>query len=99
MKKVTHWDIVETQRTLSLREMKDKMVAIEDFKNKVSLEEIFCRQKSKELWLKEGDKNTGVFHIMTNAHKRQSQIQKMRVNGVWFTKQNSMRQNSLESQF
>ena len=30
---------------------------------------------------------------MANAHKRQSQIQKMRINGVWFTEKNFVRQN------
>ena len=41
------------------------------------------RQKSRELWLKEGDKNIGFFHKMANYHKRQSIIRIMKINGVW----------------
>ena len=54
---------------------------------------ISWRQKSREIWLKEGDKNIGFFHTMTNSHKRQSQIRKLRINGVWFTKKIALRQN------
>ena len=45
------------------------------------LEKVSWRQKSKELWLKEGDRNTGFFHKMANAHKRRSALNKIRVNG------------------
>ena len=62
--------------------MEDKEEALEDFKRWALLEEISWRQKSREIWLKEGDKNTGFFHRMTNSHKWQSQIQKLRINGV-----------------
>ena len=51
------------------------------------------RQKSREIWLKEGDKNIGFFHKMANSYRRQSLIRKVRINGVWSTEDNSMRQD------
>ena len=32
------------------------------------LEKILCRQKSKALWLKEGNRNTKCFHCIAKAH-------------------------------
>ena len=36
------------------------------------LEEMSWRQKSREVWLKEGDRNTRFFHRMANAHRRKN---------------------------
>lgn len=46
------------------------------------MEEISFRQKSRCLWLKDGDHNTKFFHQMANAHRRSNQIGKMCVNRV-----------------
>ena len=40
----------------------------------VSLEEISWRQKSRVLWLKEGDNNTKFFHNMANLHRRYNHL-------------------------
>lgn len=39
------------------------------------------RQRSRDLWLKQGDKNTKYFHRTANAHRRYNNIDKLIVEG------------------
>ena len=71
--------------TLTLEEMGLQEEAKESFKKWTLLEEMSWKQKSREVWLKEGDRNTRFFHKMANAHRRKNQIGRIRINGVWFT--------------
>ncbi|KAL6350788.1 hypothetical protein AAG906_031374 [Vitis piasezkii] len=41
--------------------------------------------KSRELWLKEGDRNTGYFHRMANAHRRNNSMDRIMINGELLT--------------
>ena len=47
---------------------------------------------SRELWLKEGDKNTGFFHRMTNAHRRNNSMEKIKINGRWLEEEQEVRE-------
>ena len=51
------------------------------------MEEISWRQKSKELWLKEGGRNTGYFHRMANAHRRRNCLRKISINDIRLDKE------------
>ena len=56
------------------------------------MEEISWSQKSRQLWLREGDKNTRFFHKMGNSWKRKNYLQKIKVDGVWLTEEADLKQ-------
>ena len=78
--RVTFWDDLEKERGLGLEEFEDRAKAKDDFKSWAFLEEISWRQKSRETWLKEGDRNTGFFHRMANAHRRRNCFKNISIN-------------------
>ena len=49
-----------------------------------SLEEISWRQKSRILFVKEGDNNTRFFHRVANSHRRTNHIRGIEVDGVLY---------------
>ena len=87
LQRVSFWDGMEMQRELVLEEREERFMAKEDFKSWAVMEEISWRQKSRELWLKEGDKNTGYFHKMANAHRRRNCLGKISINGKMLEKE------------
>ena len=85
LKNVALWDDMESRRPLSDGERQDRLGAMEDFKNWVIMEEISWRQKSREIWLKERDRNTGFFHKLANSHKKRNNIDRIRIGDQWLT--------------
>ena len=79
--KVVAWDAIESERPFFPEELGTRMIALEEFKKWSLLEETSWRQKSREIWLKEGDRNTGFFHRMTNSHKKNNTIERIRIGG------------------
>ena len=81
LSRISYWDEVEKDKELSLTEAEEREKARENYKEWVDLEEVSWRQKSREIWLKEGDRNTGFFHRMANSHRRRNSITSIRING------------------
>ena len=50
------------------------------------------RHKSREIWLKEGDKNTKFFHKMANAHSRRNQLNRIKVNERCLTEESEIKE-------
>ena len=91
LEKVAAWDAIESERPLSPEELGTRMIALEEFKKWSLLEETSWRQKSREIWLKEGDRNTGFFHIMANSHKKSNTIERIRIGGEWLEGEGEVR--------
>ena len=91
MEQLGQWNAKERERALTVEEFEKKMRMIDEFKKWAELEDIFWRQKSRELWLKEWDKNTRFFHKMANAHRMRNFLEKLSVNGVCLEMENSIK--------
>ena len=70
--KVSFWDNQEKERELFLAESEERVKAKDDCKKWSLLEEISWRQKSRELWLKVGDRSISFFYNMANSHRRRT---------------------------
>ena len=81
LRRVSFWDDREKERGLVLEEAEECAKARVDFKCWALLEEISWRQNLRETWLKEGDRNTGFFHRMANAHRRRNCLKSICING------------------
>jgi hypothetical protein len=64
------------------REEKDLMYKITEL---LSREEIMMKQRSRALWLKEGDRNTGFFHAKVKERTRTNKIVSLRKEDGTFT--------------
>ena len=92
LQQVEFWDGMESERSLSEGETELKKEAKDSFKKWVLMEETHWRQLSRELWLKEGDRNIGFFHRMANAHRMNNSLDRIKINGVWMTEDQEVRE-------
>lgn len=72
-------DIIIERRALTEEEASEKAATFVEFEELLKNEEIAQRQRSRMLWLKEGDNNTKFFHNSANAHKRSNYIDHLQV--------------------
>ena len=78
---VDFWDKEESVRSLSMEEEEARKDTRETYKKWVLLKKASWRQKSREIWLKEGDRNTRFFHQMANAYRRRNWPARVKLNG------------------
>jgi hypothetical protein len=81
MEELCALDSLEEQRGLTSEEKARKCGVIRDLESSILQEEISWRQKSRALWLKEGDKCTKFFHRVANMNKRSNSMESLLVNG------------------
>ncbi|RVX16059.1 hypothetical protein CK203_005639 [Vitis vinifera] len=96
LEQVDFWDRVESERNLTVEEAVKKG-AKDSFKKWVLLEEAHWRQHSREIWLREGDRNTGFFHRMASAHRRNNVMGRIKVNGEWLVEEQEVREGVVNS--
>jgi hypothetical protein len=75
------FDNIEGERSVNNEEMARKSLLTSELENSILQEEISWKQKSRVLWLKEGDKCTKFFHRVFNSNRRFNSIESLLVNG------------------
>jgi hypothetical protein len=60
------------------------------------LEEVSWRQKSRVLWLKEGDNVTKFFHQMANSHRRNNYMERVEVDGAVYEVESEVREKVVQ---
>ena len=68
----------------------ERIVVRSEVENLLSLEEISWRQKSRMLWIKEGDNNTKFFHKMANSRRRFNHLSILEVDGVVYEEESEV---------
>jgi hypothetical protein len=74
-------DVIEEVRALDSEELAKKGEVSKELEACLLMEEVSWRQKSRILWLKEGDKCSKFFHSMANSHRRYNSIDSLMIEG------------------
>nr|XP_009804761.1 PREDICTED: uncharacterized protein LOC104249929 [Nicotiana sylvestris] len=81
LSQIAAFDSIQDIRALTEDESVKKTSLLMEYEEHIKNEEIAWRQRSRALWLKEGDRNTKFFHITANAHKRSNNIDQLVTHG------------------
>ena len=90
MEALNFLDAKEGEFGLSDAETCERVVVRSEVENLLSLEEISWRQKSRMLWIKEGDNNTKFFHKVTNSRRRYNHLSILEVDGVIYEEESEV---------
>ncbi|KAK5837282.1 hypothetical protein PVK06_013092 [Gossypium arboreum] len=76
-------DVISEQRRLSEGDMEELKRLNSDVWNALKFKESLWRQKSRMMWLKEGDANTTFFHRAVKIKAKRRTIYKMKIGNAW----------------
>ena len=71
--------MIQENRSMRPEEIISRTTLISEFEDIAKREEIAWRQRSRAVWLEQGDRNTNFFHRTANAHRRMNTISKLKV--------------------
>ena len=83
---INYWDSIEKLRPLFEEDKISQRNAKDEYSHLAILEETSWRQKSRALWMKEGDNNTEIFHRMANDRRNGNFISSLTsplVESIW----------------
>ena len=89
-------DVKEGEHGLSEVELGERAMLRSQIQNLLSLEEVSWRQKSRMLYIKEGDNNTKFFHRVANSQRRYNHISMLEVNGVIYEDESKMADQAVQ---
>jgi len=81
LEQLAEMDMILEYRPLTEEESAKKADLTLELEGLIKNEEVAWRQKSRALWLKEGNRNTKFFHKVANTHKRFNYIDQLMVQG------------------
>jgi hypothetical protein len=90
---IQEMDVLAENRGLLEEEKMKKEDMARELEGTLLCEEIHWRQKSRALWLKEGDSNTRYFHKMANSHRRYNRVETLRIEGVLSNDPNEVKEH------
>jgi hypothetical protein len=88
--------VLAKNRRLMEEEKLKKEDMSRELENTFLCEEIHWQQKSRALWLKEGDNNTRFFHKVANSHRRYNRVETLRIDGVLSNDPNEVKEHVVQ---
>lgn len=97
-KKLADLEEIQEQRALEEGELASRLALTMEFEYIAKHEETAWKQRSRALWIQQGDRNTSFFHRTANQHRRINSIDKLKVNGVEITEPEEIKNEIVEYQ-
>ena len=89
-------DVKEEEHDLSEVELGEKALLRFQIQNLLPLEEVSWRQKSRMLYIKEGDNKTKFFHKVADSQRRYNHISMLEVNKVIYEDESEMVEQAVQ---